>query len=213
MSLISVNGKALHAHLCPDCDQLLKTVVPSTSQRLCCPRCGYTIRYGTGSLASCRALALTGLTLYLPANFLPVLEITLSGESRTNTVFSGVAALWHQQLFLVSVLVFLFAILAPLLRMVALFLVLLPLRFYQRGTLKGFGLRVMRFHHALHGWGMMDIFLLAIIVAVVKMQDFADVSVEPGLYCLAVMMLVEMKASHALPKQKLWRRFSAEAFP
>ena len=212
MSLISVNGKTHNVHLCPDCDQLLKTVSVPPSRRLRCPRCGHAIRYGEGTLSTCRALTLTGLILYLPANLLPVLEITLAGETRTNTVFSGVAALWQQQLFIVSVLVFLFAILAPLLRMVALALVLLPESIYRATSLEYAGLMVMRFHHALHGWGMMDIFLLGVLVAVVKMQDFAAVSAGDGLYCLAVMMLVEMKASHILPKQKLWRRFSPGAF-
>ncbi|WP_281647304.1 paraquat-inducible protein A [Parendozoicomonas sp. Alg238-R29] len=158
-------------------------------------------------MTTCRALTLAGLILYIPANLLPVLEITMSGETSSNTVFSGVVALWQQQLFAVSVLVFLFAILAPFLRLSALFFVLLP-----KGTLKGSGLLVMRFHHALHGWGMMDIFLLGALVAVVKMQDFAAASVETGAYCLAAMMLMEIKASHILPKQNLWRRFKPDAF-
>ena len=192
-------------HLCPDCDLLLQSVPRRAQrQRLRCPRCRRVLHQSRGSLAHCRAFTLAGLILYVPANFEPVLSIRIGRQESSNTVFSGVLELWNEELFVVATLVFLFAIIIPLLRLLALGFVLLP-----PALLKTKGLLLMRFHHALHGWGMMDIFLLGALVAVIKLQDFAEVGTGPGVYCLAGMMLMEVRASQLLPKNALWRKFGA----
>ncbi len=202
MSSVPVADKTTAVHLCPDCDLQLRAVRFRRGQRLRCPRCRHVLSQKVGLLSHCRALTITGFLLYIPANFQPVLLINMGGESSSNTVWSGVVGLWQEELFVVAVLVFVFAIAVPLLRLLALVFVLFSLegRHYK-------GLLFMRLHHRLHGWGMMDIFLLGTLVAVIKLQDYAEVEAGAGVFCLAAMMLVEIRASQLLPRQMLWRAF------
>ena len=191
--------------LCPGCDLSLRKVGVHRKQKLCCPRCHHVLSRKAGLLSHCRALIMTGLFLYIPANLEPILLINMGGQKSSNTVWSGVFELWHEELYFVAVLVFLFAMLIPLLRLLSLAFVLLP-----RGVLHHNGLLFMRFHHALHGWGMMDIFLLGTLVAVIKLQDYAQVEAGAGVFCLAVMMLMEIRASQLLPVQELWGAFGRD---
>ncbi|MCL6268600.1 paraquat-inducible protein A [Sansalvadorimonas sp. 2012CJ34-2] len=203
------NKTANGNHLCPDCDLLLSydDLLPGNAGKtLRCPRCHHHFRCLSGSLSTCRALTLSGLILYIPANLEPILEIELSGQPSANTVISGVAALWEGGLFLVAVVVCLFALVVPLLRLVILGLVLLPQNVFDRET----GCSLMRCHHLLHGWGMMDIFLLGSLIAIIKIQDFAEVMPGPGMLCLGLMMFMEMLASRKLPVEQLWAGFSHE---
>ncbi len=200
------NIKAEDIHLCPDCDLPLKFRGTRSEQKgkgLCCPRCRHLFRTSSGSLENCRALTLTGLILYFPANLEPILQVTMGGQQESNTIFSGVLSLWHEQLYPVAGAVALSALVIPLLRLMVLGLILLPKGFVSQS----FGCWFMRIHHASHGWGMVDIFFLASLVAVIKIRDFAEVVPGAGLGCLAGMILAEMLASRLLPRKNMWSRF------
>ncbi len=192
-------------YLCPGCDQLLKTVPSERGYLTRCPRCYHQVQGGGGSpnvMAHCRALTLAALILSFPAYACSILMLDIAGTQSANTVASGVWALWQQQLYMVSLLVFVFAVLVPLTRLSLLLLIVLP---SYSGAVIVWRVRFMRFHHILHGWGMLDIFLLSVLVAIIKLEDMAEISFGMGMYCLAVMMLLEIKASQLLPRQKLWQ--------
>ena len=200
------NIKAEDIRLCPDCNLPLKFRETRSEQKgkgLCCPRCRYLFHTSSGSLENCRALTLTGLILYLPANLEPVLRVTMGGQQESNTIFSGVLSLWHEQLYPVAGAVALFALVIPLLRLMVLGLMLLP----EGVVSQSLGCWFMRIHHASHRWGMTDIFFLASLVAVIKIRDFAEVLPGAGLGCLAGMILAEMLASRLLPREDMWSRF------
>ena len=59
---------------CPDCDLLLEKIPVATGEKLCCPRCGETLKEPkTNSISRTLALALTGLLLYPFAIFMPIM--------------------------------------------------------------------------------------------------------------------------------------------
>src|SRR5271163_2075193 len=98
---------------CRDCDllQRLPDLAPGESAR--CPRCDKELwRRREDSLNRTLALALASAVLYVIANSVPMLSLTIVGREASTTVLGGVEFLWENGQELVAVLVLLTAIIA-----------------------------------------------------------------------------------------------------
>ena len=62
-----------------------------------------------------RALVIAGFIFYIPANFLPVMTITITGEVEPLTVMGGVWELYETGLAPAALIVFLASVAVPLL--------------------------------------------------------------------------------------------------
>ena len=91
------------------------------------------------------ALVLTALLLYIPANFLPIMQLDLLGQRSEDTVWSAVLALYQSEMVFIAVLVFLCSMAIPLLKLLCQLWVLLAitLRRGQRPALQVYRL----YHH------------------------------------------------------------------
>ncbi|WP_165767227.1 paraquat-inducible protein A [Parendozoicomonas haliclonae] len=170
--------------------------------RVRCPRCAHVIYPCRNTLNRCRAALLAALILFFPANIIPVLTVEVGFSSQTSTISTGVFTLWREGMPVVAFMVLLFAIIVPFLRLVIAGLALLPPQ-----VLKRRGLLVMRWHHILEDWGMVDIFMLGVLVAIVKLNDFATITVERGFWFLAAMMVMELRVVQLMPVEQLWQRY------
>lgn len=125
-----------------------------------------------------RSLALTvaASILYLIANSFPILGINLQGNGNAVTLLQAVHDLWNQDMPLVSSLTFVTAILVPALELCLMLYLLLPL---YRGYLLPGTSQVMRLLQTIKPWGMVEVFMLGILVSLVKLvQDF---KIIPGI--------------------------------
>ncbi len=190
-------------YLCPDCDLLLRSVPHPLGYRICCPRCFKILEHCRGCLQTARALVLSALLFYIPANLCPVVSIELSSVDRSFVIFEGVVALWHGHMYAIAVMVLLFSIVIPLVRLLTMGIVLLPVR-----LLRHHGLAVMRFGHLLHGWGMLNIYLLGVLVSIFKLKDYSNITIEPGFWFIGLVMICELRCSQRLPRERLWHCYS-----
>jgi paraquat-inducible protein A len=146
------------------------------------------------SLEITAALSLAALILYVPANLYPILRMQLHGAYSESTVWDGVQSLAQHGEGLVAVIVFLASIAIPLLKLLGLFFLVasaryLPARWRRERSL------MFRFIDVIGPWAMLDVFLLAILVALVKLGDFATMAPGPGLPAFACMVVLTMLAS------------------
>jgi paraquat-inducible protein A len=82
--------------VCPHCDllQRLPELAPGASAR--CPRCDKELwRRREDSLNRTLALALAAAVLYVIANSVPMLGLTIVGRAASTTVLGGVETLWQ----------------------------------------------------------------------------------------------------------------------
>ncbi|WP_263081032.1 paraquat-inducible protein A [Endozoicomonas sp. Mp262] len=183
---------------------MVDAVSLSGRQKACCPRCHHVIaRSKPDSLGTVLALVITGLVLYIPANFYPVLIMELLGNQQHSTIWNSVVALWRGGLPPIAVLVFFSAMLVPLARLVFL-LPILSAAFWGRGH--ALARSFMRAYVHLSEWTMVEIYLLGVLVSVIKLADMAVVHVGIGLFCFAGLMVVEITISLNLNKGEIWRR-------
>ena len=152
-----------------------------------------------------RTLAFTcaGGVLFVVANLFPFLAFDAQGQITHTTLSSGVVALWQQDFAPIATLVAFTTILAPALQLALLAYVCGPLRF---GRTPPHLARAMRWLQHLRPWSMMEVFLIGILVALVKLSDMAEIIPGVSLWALAVLIPVLAGTLAALDPREIWER-------
>ncbi|AGK46995.1 paraquat-inducible A family protein [Burkholderia thailandensis MSMB121] len=173
---------------CHECDALLHKPRLSGKDTARCPRCD-ALLYRSGSAQVDRICALTtgALITFLIAQAFPILEMDVNGMRVQTTLFGALEAMWNQGMPLVAAMVFCSTLLFPLVEMSALLYVLFALR---SGAIPpGFN-RVLRAIQLVRPWGMIEVFMLGILVTIVKMVSLARVIPEAALFAFAALTLM-----------------------
>lgn len=191
-------------HLCPECDLLVSVPVLQNQQEARCPRCHHVLFNSKPiHLQTLLALVLTGIFLYIPANLYPMLTMGVLGQYHSTSIWNGIRALWDNELQVVAVLVFFSAMFVPLARLLILLPVLMT-AFSHKG--RSCGKYLFRQYVRLCEWGMVEIYMLGALVAIIKLADMASIDVGIGLICYAGLMLAEIGVTLNLNEHELWNR-------
>jgi paraquat-inducible protein A len=193
-------GAALVA--CHDCDLLHHHAALPPRGRARCSRCGSLLyRDARGAFDKTLALSLASLVLLLVANLFPFMTFKMGGLVEVNHLASGVGELLSQGYWELAALVFFATVLAPALRLTLLSFVSVSLRQGWRPP----GLRpALKAATVLQEWAMLDVFLLGAIVAVIKLSDLADVSLDLGMYAFCGLIITLSAANSAFDSHSAW---------
>ncbi len=188
---------------CHCCGLVQRVQALEPDERAACVRCNSTIdsgsRSGQQSSARCFAAALGALILYVPAIFLPILEIEKLGHHHATSLLGGTMDLLLHGSWFVGIIVLLFSILLPLIKLLALL------------ELSWIGLTHQR-HRAwtyrlveLAGrWSMMDVLLLALLVTMVKLGDLVSFRLGPAVLAFVMCVVMSMVASIVFDPHAIW---------
>lgn len=164
-----------------------------------CVRCDTLLhRHVPDSLNRALALTIAGIILFVVANSFPFLSFQFRGQITETTLVTGVEMLYREGMWILALVVFFTSVLAPGLQ-----LVLLPLKMNPVG--RGFP-TLFRYVATLTPWGMMDVFMLGILVSVVKLADMATIIPETALFAFVVLIFVLAAAQAALDGDSVWSR-------
>jgi paraquat-inducible protein A len=152
------------------------------------------------------ALTFAALVLLVLANVFPFLEINLEGQVRENTIATGVVGLWNGGARALATLILFTTILAPLLRILGLLYVLFPLSL---GRVPPGVASTLRFQGSLVTWAMLDVYMLALLVMLVKMAGMATIQLETGAWCFGALFIVLTLVSAFYDREALWDRVEA----
>ncbi|MGF6557417.1 paraquat-inducible protein A [Pseudomonas sp. S30_BP2TU TE3576] len=193
---------------CHECDLLMRKPVLAHGEKALCPRCGYELyahRYNV--VQRSLALVIAALMLFIPANFLPIMQLNLLGQSSQDTVWSGVVALFDTGMQSVSVVVFLCSMGIPLLKLLCQLAVLLSIRF---DVGRSYGLLLYRIYHHIREWGMLEVYFMGVLVAIVKLADMAAITVGLGLACFIGLLLIQVWLEVVMSPHQIWQALSGE---
>jgi paraquat-inducible protein A len=176
------------AIVCEGCDAVYRRMPLRVREVSRCPRCGTELDRHPGAQQQ-RILPLTvaGLIMFGIANLFPIVEIELRGLRSQTTLSGAVVALAGEGMSPVALLVLATTILFPLLQLLILLWLLVPLR--RRRRVAGFAWLV-RAMQSLRPWGMIEVFLLGVLVALVKLSSMATVLPGPALYAFMVLTVL-----------------------
>ncbi|AXK64544.1 MULTISPECIES: paraquat-inducible protein A [Burkholderia] len=173
---------------CHECDALLHKPRLTGREIARCPRCDALLyRNSAAQLERICALALAALITFVIAQTFPILEMDVNGNRVQTTLIGAIDSLWRQDMAIVGVMVFCSTVLFPLVEMAALLYLLLPMR---RGVVPpGFN-AVLRAIQLVRPWGMIEVFMLGILVTIVKMVSLARVVPEAALFAFGALTLM-----------------------
>lgn len=174
--------------VCPGCDAVYSRAPLHPRDVAHCPRCGTELGRHPGQQER-RILPLTVacLIMFAIANLFPIVEIELQGLRSQTTLAGAVVVLGAEGMSPVALLVLATTILFPLLQLCILAYLLIPLSREHRPV--GFALLV-RAMQSLRPWGMIEVFLLGVLVAIVKLSSMATVVPGPALWAFVALTVM-----------------------
>jgi paraquat-inducible protein A len=203
-------GQTASSHLraCHDCDLLQEIPDLKTGEEARCPRCGYLLAYKRkDSLKRSMALAVTGIILFALTNIFPLLSLKSLGIYQESTLFSASVAMFDTGYYFLAIMIFLMTILFPLISLTMTFYVLFNL--HQSHFNPHHISRIYRFLMSIDTWGMLEIFMLAALVAMVKLGDMAEIILGISMYAFGGLVLTMTMLSLSLNPDDIWQRVKA----
>lgn len=193
---------------CHECD-LLHRVEPLLEGAVArCTRCGAVLyRQTRNSLDRSLALTMAGLIVFVLANAFPLLVFKLQGQVKEATLMTGVRDLYAQGWREVGLVVFITSILVPLIYLLGMLYILLPLKF---NRVPRHLAEVFRLVRTLQPWGMVEVFMLGILVSIVKLIKMATIVPGISLYCFAVLIFILAGSMASLDPRIIWERLERD---
>ena len=174
-----------------------------------CPRCGDAVHLRkTNSIRNTWALLLSAIAMYLPANVLPIMSVVSLGSTQSDTIMSGVIYFLKHGDWPLALIIFVASVLVPLLKMLALIYLLLsvqrrsPLRRNQRT-------RLYRLTELVGRWSMVDVFVVALLVALVQVGNLATIEPAMGAVAFASVVILTMLAAMTFDPRLIWDHHGA----
>ena len=149
------------------------------------------------------ALGVAALILLVVSNSFPLLEFRIQGQRDSTYLLAGIQALYGQGMPLLASVVLLTTVIAPGLHVGLLIYVYLPLCLRRQPAAFAPALRLLQ---AVIPWSMLEIFLLGVLVAGVKLAEQATIVPGPAAWALGVLVMLLALASTQVHPQRLWER-------
>jgi paraquat-inducible protein A len=187
--------------LCLSCGQLARS---SGSVIEHCPRCGERIsRRKPQSIARTTAYLIAAVILYVPANLLPIMHTSTLVGGEDDTIMSGVIVLVKTGSWPLALLVFFASIMVPMLKLIALALLVISIR--QRWKSPPLGrLRLYRLVEFVGRWSLLDIYVLTLLVALVQLQALATVEPRPGALAFGAVVVLTLLSARSFDPRLLF---------
>jgi len=193
---------------CSDCDLLLERKDLSEGERASCPRCHNTL--DERKVDTCNrtlAVAMAGLISFIPAITQPLLGLKAVGLTNQASLIECITSIYNSHIYLVAILVTLFCLLVPLIRLLIVCYLMILVK---RGKKSRFGLRLFRYFHEWEEWGMLEVFMLGMVVALYKILGLASAIYGIGLISFAFLLLSATLVTQFLDEQYVWEKLSGQ---
>ena len=195
-----VSGLEQGMRSCPCCTAIL------AAEQHDCPRCGVIAApRRKHSLQWTLALLFTSLMIYIPANLLPIMVTETLGTPYPSNIMAGVILLWSDGSYPVALVIFIASIMVPSLKMLAIG--------WLCWNASGRGQRDSERMHLIYEvvefvgrWSMIDVFVIAVLSALVRMGQLMNVYPATGALLFALVVILTMIAAMTFDPRLTWDR-------
>ncbi|AOA59525.1 paraquat-inducible protein A [Acinetobacter larvae] len=157
------------------------------------------------------ALVIAAAILYIPANVLPMtLTDSLFGHQQ-DTIISGVIYFWQNGDYLVSVVIFMASIFIPILKLLILIFLLIAVTMQSSAKWQfspehcAILYRIVEF---IGRWSMIDVFVVALLTALIQIQSLATILAGPGAVAFGAVVILTMFASLSFDPRLIWDSYN-----
>jgi paraquat-inducible protein A len=194
---------------CHECDLLLHEIPLLPGGVAVCRCCGATLYRNTpDSLDRTLALTMAAAILFIIANIYPIIGIEIQGNRNATNLFGAVHSLWDQDMHMISFLVGVTTILIPAIELTTMIYLLLPLRL--RYVPPGIAL-ILRMLQSIKPWGMVEVFMLGILVSLVKLKDSSTIIPGVALWSFGGLTLLLAAVTASFNPRDVWTHLDRES--
>jgi paraquat-inducible protein A len=169
-----------------------------------CPRCSAVLHFRKpDSIARSWAFLIAAYILYIPANVLPIMQASSFLGSQDDTIMSGIIYLWHSGSWDLALVVFIASIMVPLLKLIALTLLLITVQ--RRSAWQPLQrTRLYRIVELVGRWSMLDIYVVAMLAALVQIGSLASIKAGPAALAFGSVVVLTMFAAMEFDPRLIW---------
>jgi len=195
---------------CHDCHLLTHMPQIDSHQAALCPRCGCELHQRKpNSVVRTWALVITAMVFYIPANVLPMTITSALGSTQADTIMSGVIYFMHHGSWEIALVIFTASIFVPFMKFIILIYLLLTVQFksIKRPSDRT---RLYRLTEAVGRWSMVDIYVVTILIALVKLGVLANIEAGPAAIYFASVVVITMIAAESFDPRLIWDALEEE---
>jgi paraquat-inducible protein A len=177
---------------------------------LACPRCGTALHARKpDSVARTWAFLIAAAILYVPANLLTVMRTDSLFGSEDHTILGGVVELWNDGSWDLAAIVFIASIVVPILKMLVLAVLAITVQRHSHWR-RHERARLYRMLDAVGHWSMLDVYVVALLVGLVRFRGIAEVLPGPGIAAFGAVVVLTLLSSLSLDPRLIWDAHDAD---
>ena len=189
---------------CPGCDLLQRIPPLPPGGKARCPRCGETLASRpAGSLDRPLALTLAAAIVLIVANTQPMMGLSAVGRQASTTILGGAYEMWVQGRELTAMVVAFCVVIAPAGYLACMLAILLAARRPPAPPWVG---GLLRWADFMKPWSMLEVMMLGVLVALVKIAELATVTPGVGMYATGLLVLLLPAIAVAFDPEEVWTR-------
>ncbi len=169
-----------------------------------CTRCGHTLAVDKpGSLERTLSLTLAAAIVFLIANVTPLMGLSAVGRQASTTILGGAQEMWLQGNEITAVLVAFCTVIAPAIHIGFMLTILLTVRRHPAPSWVGMLLRWVELQYP---WAMIEVMMLGILVALIKIAELATVIPGVGMFAVGALMALFAAMKVSFDPREVWTR-------
>lgn len=194
---------------CQGCHLLCAAPQNFEKADMTCPRCGQTLyTRKPDSISRTWALVLAAAVFYIPANIFPIMKVTSLGHIQADTILSGVIYFIKTGMWPIALVIFVASVFIPLLKLFILTFLLISVQVKSRWRPRD-RTRLYRMIEAIGRWSMVDIYVVTLMVAIVKIGAIATIEAGSAAVYFAAVVVLTMLAAMSFDPRLIWDKMEA----
>lgn len=149
------------------------------------------------------ALLFTACILYIPANVLPIMETIQLGRQTSSTIVGGAITLWEHGSYPIAIIILIASVVVPVLKISAVFSLCWMVANKRQYPLSQLH-KVYGYAELIGKWSMVDIFVVALLVALVQLGNLMSIRPGPGALAFSGVVMFTMLAARAFDPRLIW---------
>ena len=193
-----------HIAACPDCDLMQRIPALSSGETAHCLRCGRSLAAGkTDPLNRTFAFTIAAAIVLVIANVTPLMGLSAVGRHASTTIFGGVLKMWQQGQEITAALVAFCTVFAPTIYIAFMLTILIAIR---RNPVPSWIGTLLKISDASKPWAMVEVMMLGILVAMVKIADLATVIPGVGMFAVFALIILVEAMTVSFDPREAWSR-------
>ncbi len=134
---------------------------------------------------------------------MPLMDLSVSGRTASTTIIGGAMEMWIRGEKITAILVAFCTVVAPAIHIGAMLAVLMGARKYPVPAWVG---TLLRWSHHYAPWGMIEVMMLGIMVALIKIAELATVFPGLGMFAAGALVVLIPAITVSFDPQAVWKR-------